>query len=524
MTTFESNEIVHIGSWNVEVVDWLFADDRGGAYLAETADGNRLLLWVGPAEWASNAERTLKTATKFLPRPLALDRRDDKGVLLLEGPSADAVVFTDTLWRGLDTQPAIRALRNLSDALGQLHRANGWLHGLKRQELLVDPETGELFVAAMPRLHRNERPSIEAPWRDMRLIGELAYENFLEDDYPGGHQMAAILQDRTAIADLGIVFPGLPQLLAGCVSPYGDLAYSSAGDLRKGLGQLDLELERSWSFRVGSASTVGNYIFRKNNQDSCGHIAFQSICGSEKVNLGFFCVADGIGGIQDGERASRLAVQAACEAFGRGWANFGAERIIEQPNEFSRAVAKVVGQRLALEGEFSPDDNRGGTTFSGLLIAKNRAAVCHVGDSRIALVRDGEVTLLTHDHTLANILIKLGELTEEEAEHHELSQRTISRFLSTATEVELDRIDGFGPAALEAFGDSITVVGLEVRPGDLFVLTSDGAHGEINAREFSLLLDELGADPQGLCDELVANALRNIGRDNSTVLSVLIED
>ena len=206
---------------------------------------------------------------------------------------------------------AVAALRTLAAVIGQLHDAKAWLHGLKRGELLFDANASRLYIAAMPRLHVNERPSIEAPWRDMRLVGELAYENFVEDDYPGGHQMAAILQDRSAIADLGVVFPGLPQLLAGCVSPYGDLAYSNCGDLERGLDQLQLELTRSWSFRVGSASTVGNYIFRKNNQDSCGHIAFQSICGSEKVSLGFFCVADGIGGIQDGERASRhIALEA----------------------------------------------------------------------------------------------------------------------------------------------------------------------------------------------------------------------
>lgn len=524
MISFDVGEIVPVGDRDVQIVDELVADERGCAYIAETPDENRVLLWGGTAEWAGHVDRLLRTFRPGLPRVLETTKGDgEHALVLLEGPPKTAQRFKESTWRSVDETLAVNGLRTLAHSVGQLHASDGWLHGIKTHELLFDEDNGQLFIAAMPRLHANERPSIEAPWRDMRLIGELAYQAFLDEEYPGGHQMAAILQDRMALADLGIVFPGLPQLLAGCVSPYGDLAYESTNDLVAGLDQLELELARPWSFQVGAASTVGNYIFRKNNQDSCGHIAVQSICGSRKVSLGFFCVADGIGGIQDGERASRLAVEAACEAFGRGWANYGAERLMEHPVAFARAVAKVVGQRLALEGEFEPDNNRGGTTFSGLLIAGNRAAVCHVGDSRIILVRDGKPTLLTHDHTLANILIALGELTAEEAEHNELSQRTISRFLSTSNEVENDRIDGFGPPAREALGDAIAEHGMEVRPGDLFVLTSDGAHGEWTTEQFQLMLDEHRESPQDLCEVVVRNALTNVGRDNSTILAVRVE-
>lgn len=523
MSELAVEKIVSIGSWDVEIVESLYEEERGSAFLAETPDENRVLLWSGTPEWGQFVDKILRTFRPGLPRVLESVERDGARLILLEGPPESAVSFNDESWQDLDGARAVQGLRTLAHSLGQLHAGDGWLHGLKRRELLIDPETGDLYIGAMPRLHANDRPSVEAAWRDMRLIGELAYENFLDEEYPGGHQMAAILQDRVAIADLGIVFPGLPQMLAGCVSPYGDLAYANTDDLLSGLEQLELELARPWSFRVGAASTVGNYIFRKNNQDSCGHIAVQSICGSNKVSLGFFCVADGIGGIQDGERASRLAVEAACEAFGRGWANYGAERLIEHSNEFAISVAKVVGQRLALEGEFEPENNRGGTTFSGLLIAGDRAAVCHVGDTRIALIRDGKATLLTHDHTLANILIALGELTESEAEDNELSQRTISRFLSTSNEVELDRIDGFGPAAFARFGEQIGDGGLEVKTGDLFVLTSDGAHGEITPEEFAIVVDDYARDPQGLADAVVQNALRRIGRDNSTILVVRVE-
>ena len=139
------------------------------------------------------------------------------------------------------------------------------------------------------------------------------------------------------------------------------------------------------------------------------------------------------------------------------------------------------------------------------------------------IARDGQITALTHDHTLASILIELGELTESEAEDHELSQRTISRFLSTSTEVELDRVDGFGAAALRRMGPEIAERGLTVRTGDIFILTSDGAHGEVTSEGLALLVDQFAQRPQELCDAICQNALKRIGRDNSTVLVVRVE-
>jgi protein phosphatase len=238
------------------------------------------------------------------------------------------------------------------------------------------------------------------------------------------------------------------------------------------------------------------------------------------VNLGFFCVADGIGGIQDGEHAGRLAVETACQSFARGWAHYGADEIIARPFAFAKTIAKVVGQRLALEGEFAPGTNRGGTTFSGIVIAGRRAGICHVGDSRVALIRKGKCYQLTDDHTLATILVRLGELTPEEAEKNDLSQRTISRFLSTSAEVETSRIDGLG-RDLDLPGADPH--GFEIQRGDLFVLTSDGSHGEFTEELLLEFVQEFDGDPQSLCDALVQNALDRMGRDNSTALAVLVE-
>jgi protein phosphatase len=438
-------------------------------------------------------------------------------------PSDGAKPFDDTSWRRLPCEVAVDALRAFVDTIAAVHGAGMELRGIQRSELYLDVERGQLSLVEAPRLRPIERLEAENVWRDARLIGELAYESFMDEDYPGGHQMAALLQERSAMADTGLLQPGLTQLVAVCVSPYGELALLDMQDLARALDQLRSELARPLTFRVGSSSTVGNYIFRRNNQDSCGHLVMQSITGSAKQSVGFFCVADGIGGIKDGERASKLAVESACLAFGRALTHYGATFLSEQPAAVARAIAKVTSQRLALEGEFDAGHNRGGTTFTGMVIAGSRAGIGHVGDSRAVLARNAEIIQLTRDHTLANILDSLGERAANDAQA-EMSQRTISRFLSTGIELESERIDGFGAQASVLAPDcDIDVRGFEIEPGDLFVLTSDGVHDQCAEGRLEQLVALHSQEPQALSNALVQNSLSQVGRDNATAMVVLVE-
>ncbi|MFU8802910.1 MAG: PP2C family protein-serine/threonine phosphatase [Bradymonadaceae bacterium] len=529
MEALEIGTTLQIQEHQVRVTDSLDSE-RGptGAYLVELDDGVRALLWSGSSTWAQRVEETLDAEeTSGLPRHLATMITGEQAIVLVTGPPEAARTFDIWKWRNLHHPAAVRALQDLARSLLHVHTRGSTLKGLRRSELFFSPKTGDLFIAAMPRLEPFDETNVETAWRDMRLFGELAYENFMEHEYPGGHQLVAILQDREAMAETGILQAGLSQVLAGCVTPYGDLAYARVDDLVRGLGHLQSELRRPVSFRVGSSSTLGNYIFRQNNQDACGHVVVDTICGSRKMRLGFFCVADGIGGIQDGEKASALAVQTACSAFVRGWSHYSAEYIEQAPVPFARAMAKIASQRLSLEGDFDPGLNRGGTTFTGLLIAGHRAGLSHVGDSRAVLVRRGEIIALSQDHTLATILVELGELTEDEAEKNETSQRTISRFLSTGIELEVERIDSFAPGVAERWNvdeQTLNIRGIDIQPGDLFILTSDGAHGEVDADMLLQFVRLYPTDPQKLCDVIVSHALDNVGRDNSTVLAVLIED
>jgi PPM family protein phosphatase len=518
-----------IGDYTVRIEAPVLSE-RGptGAFQVTLDDTTAAFVWTGDTSWAARIERSLDVEEAHaLPNHLATRVEDGNALVLVTGPTEHTVPFDIWRWRNLHHPAAVKALEQLARALAIIHQKGSTLVGLRRSELFMSPKTGELFIAAMPRLKESERGNVETVWRDIRLFGELAYENFLEKEYPGGHQLVALLQNRQAMAEANILQPGLAQVLAGCVTPYGDLAYASAEDLVRGLGHLQAELRRPLSFRVGSASTLGNYIFRQNNQDSCGHVILDTICGSRKMRLGFFCVADGIGGIKDGEKASAIAVHTACAAFVRGWTQYSAEYIEQAPVPFARGIAKIASQQLALEGDLDPGDNRGGTTFTGLLIAGHRAGLCHVGDSRAVLIRRGEVIPLSQDHTLASILVELGELTEDEAEKNETSQRTISRFLTTGLELDAERIDTFAPGVADRWKmdpRTLHVRGIDIQPGDLYLLTSDGAHGEVDLPDLLEIVRLHSGEPQKICDAIVERALENVGRDNATALAVFIEN
>ncbi len=494
--------------------------------LVEDADGHRYLVWRGPTSWQQRVDALFDSGGTLnaLPRPVQRGpKTDDEVTIVLRCPNRHFEPFDVWKWRNLDSICCVRALQGLAKTLHEIHDAGWALDGIKRSQLLYSPPTGELLIASLPTLAPLDGEP-ETIWRDIHIFAELAYQNFLEHDYPGGHQLVSLLQDRSAMADTGITSPGLPQLLAGCVTPYGDLAYRDVDALREGLANLHIELLRPLAYQVGSRSTLGNHIFRQNNQDSCGHVVVDTSRGSRKMRLGFFCVADGIGGIDDGERASSLAVETACSAFLRAWNHHGGQPLHAHPTAFARAVARVTSQRLALEGCFAPKQNRGGTTFTGLLLAGDRAGICHVGDSRAMLIRDSRPILLTRDHTLASIYERLGESTSGNGKN-DASHRTIARFLSTGTELDWRRIDGITKSLPEGFDldvDQRTLGGFQLKRGDILVLTSDGAHGEVDERELMRMVPLHRDEPQKLCDAIIDRSLEKVGRDNATALVIAV--
>jgi len=207
-----------------------------------------------------------------------------------------------------------------------------------------------------------------------------------------------------------------------------------------------------------------------------------------------FVVADGMGGAQAGEVASRLAA----ETFSVGLPEGGTSE--------ERLVARVLEANARIHKLSTEDRERAGmgTTLTAAYLDGEELAVAHVGDSRAYLWRDGELTRLTRDHSLVDELVRRGKLTEEEAAEH--PQRSIiTRALGPEPDVEVDTRT------------------YRAQAGDVLLLCSDGLTSMISEQLIAgILRGAEGLEAAGR--ELVDAANAAGGRDNITVVLFRLEE
>jgi PPM family protein phosphatase len=204
-----------------------------------------------------------------------------------------------------------------------------------------------------------------------------------------------------------------------------------------------------------------------------------------------FAVADGMGGHRGGEVASQLAVETLEKLFKKG--------IGELPDQVQEAN-RVVFERSVVDEKVAGM----GTTLTAALVEGDRIRLAHVGDSRAYLLREGDLRLLTEDHTLVHRMVTEGEISKEEAETH--PQRSVlTRALGVETVVDVD-------------DDTV-----QVRPGDRLLLCTDGLTSMVSEQAVK---DVLGAvpDPQEAAQRLVQMANEGGGTDNTTVVVLDFSD
>jgi protein phosphatase len=209
---------------------------------------------------------------------------------------------------------------------------------------------------------------------------------------------------------------------------------------------------------------------------------------------GLYAVADGLGGHVGG----RVASEAAMSELVRCLTASGGEPELTRLRRAFRAANRAVRSRAqrnhALRGM--------ATTLAALWLGRDLAALAHVGDSRIYLVRGGRMFPLTLDHSLVAEAVARRGLGLEAARVHP-SRSVITRALGVASEVEAD------------------TAALRTSPGDLFLLCSDGLTGQVADREIASLLLSLRADLGAAARALVDLANARGGEDNTTVVLVV---
>ncbi len=207
-----------------------------------------------------------------------------------------------------------------------------------------------------------------------------------------------------------------------------------------------------------------------------------------------FAVADGMGGAQAGEVASRLAAAAFREFH---------EADDLDPEQRLAAIIQEANRRIFERAQTDTQSSGMGTTITASLVGEDQLSIGHVGDSRAYRIRGDALEQLTEDHSLVADLVRSGRLSREEADMHP-QRSVITRALGTDPEVDVDTFT------------------IDVEPDDLFLLCSDGLTTMVeDDRIFAVVRDAKSLEHAAR--SLVKEANRRGGEDNVTVVLFRLE-
>ncbi len=229
-------------------------------------------------------------------------------------------------------------------------------------------------------------------------------------------------------------------------------------------------------------------------------------------SLGLYVVADGMGGHQAGDVASKVAVEMINKSF-RRWTEEETvdHRLFGYPDSSLTRTGNYVlssirlANRVVYELATGNEKYRGmGTTVAILAVTPSLVIAANVGDSRIYMVRDGRIEQLSKDHTVVAEQVEMGMMTEEEASSDHL-RHVLTKNLGSTEEVEA------------------AVFEIEFKDNDRFILCSDGLTDLVSEREI-LEGTQNEDNPKRLCSQFISKALKRGGHDNTTVVSVFLTD
>jgi protein phosphatase len=223
-----------------------------------------------------------------------------------------------------------------------------------------------------------------------------------------------------------------------------------------------------------------------------------------------FVVADGMGGHQSGEVASRMAASTIANYFRGGDTHTGVRggdpsKTANIPERLRAAVVEANAKIFARADDSRMHRGMGTTVVAAAFSPSEETLhIAHAGDSRCYRVREGNIAQLTRDHSLvSDALLERPDLTEHDLSY--LPRNVITRALGISPTVDLDvRTD-------------------KVRLGDVYVLCSDGLHGLVTDEQIATIVDETDALTDA-CTKLIDQANENGGKDNITVVLLRIEE
>ncbi|MFQ6041037.1 MAG: protein kinase [Candidatus Poribacteria bacterium] len=499
------------------------------------------------------AERSIIEELKYPTVVKMLDYFEDDGRAYLVEEYFESCTLWDA-WHLPDTSVTQRIdwLIQLCQALAKAHGANVLYNAVTPKRLRVSNENrlvltdfssavklpleekhqqGVDFYVAPELVLELETVDIRA---DLYSLGVMWYELLLgreltEEDFECQFILKP-LQDY--VPDL---HPTINQLLLKLTSHNPDLRFASKDEVESGkqpiislqrhLLKLKQDLAQS-TLVVGSRTNIG--LQRASNEDNfwAQNLSYRNLDGY--TPMGLFIVADGMGGAEAGEVASKIVIQTVSDtllpklmALRDCFDDDHSEDLLPQIKD---AIISA-NQEIIAQTEQVPFWRGMGSTVTLAAIVGMRAYVGHVGDSRLYLVNGEGIQQKTTDHSIVSRLLQIGAITEEEAETHP-QRDVLLKAVGARTDIEPDTFS------------------FEIKRGDILLLCSDGLtkhqeDGEIHqivmnasskgrkCRRFYGLARKafsLSSIPQQACDSLVNRANLCGGEDNITVIVIQVVD
>ena len=239
---------------------------------------------------------------------------------------------------------------------------------------------------------------------------------------------------------------------------------------------------------LASLSDVGCQ--RQNNEDRYSY--WEPVSEEEFLRKGRLAmVADGMGGYEGGQEASRIAVETVEQVYASTLLND------YDPQALLKTGFLAAHQRIQEQAIRDPALHGMGTTCTAIVLLGNNLFYAHVGDSRLYMVRDGSMSVLTRDHSYVSRLVQDGILSAEEAESHP-QRHILTAALGSGAEV-------FPDTAPKPIG---------LKKNDVLLLCTDGLWGVVGEREIK---NAAAGQPEQACKALVSLAKQRGGPDNITV-------
>jgi protein phosphatase len=397
-------------------------------------------------------------------------------------------------------------LTQVAQGLVHLHQA-GWVHSGLQPSCVLPGKPVKLVDLRQAR--RRDETELDAHGDvgvDVFSVGAILY-HFIRGE--------PLSEAEISLTELQCRYAGVPQILSRCIGPKED-RYPNLQLLHEELKRLRRRYMPDITYDLFGATTIGLEPSRTTNEDAYGYLEGVIQTESESLRWLIACVADGMGGMEAGEVASEAAVKTVLK---EAIKTLQAIHSIPSSEEQARWVKDWVHKANESVCEAMKNRRaRGGTTLSCAFLLGKRLAVAHVGDSRIYLFREGNISLLTRDHSLAAVLaLQEGKAGDLQYIRSHPDRNRLTRSLGERTPLPDYFVEGFSPELTQK-------ATWELQDGDILLLCSDGVWEPVTEEDMVRVLQEHGDDLSQAAYEILDLVLQRGAHDNATVLLVRLKE